>query len=243
MPPITPCSSVNSRTMSVARSAFASLRGARRRVRRRPAARTRPSRATAPAARCARPSARYDPSALWNSTRLEPRAAAPRGRPADPRPRRTARRAAAPSPRARRWSRSRGRCAACVLVTARNAGISAPVAPTHRKEMLMMNQRRRQHFRRQRQELGAERAGDDRRELDEIRHFLEQRLGLRDAGAAWRGRRCWRACASRSRMMRSRRSMRERITKFSVSFLRYSSKLRTLIARPARPLVARKRWP
>ena len=37
--------------------------------------------------------------------------------------------------------------------------------------------------------------------------------------------------------------MRESRTKFSVSFLRYSSKLRTLIARPARPLVARKRWP
>ena len=52
-----------------------------------------------------------------------------------------------------------------------------------------------------------------------------------------------RACASRSRRMRSRRSMRERRTKFSVSFLRYSSKLRTLIARPARPLVARKRCP
>ena len=43
--------------------------------------------------------------------------------------------------------------------------------------------------------------------------------------------------------MRSRRSMRDRITKFSVSFLRYSSKLRTLMARPARPLVARNRCP
>ena len=43
--------------------------------------------------------------------------------------------------------------------------------------------------------------------------------------------------------MRSRRSSRDRITKFSASFLRYSSNVRTLIARPARPVVARKRWP
>src|SRR5688572_17155278 len=43
--------------------------------------------------------------------------------------------------------------------------------------------------------------------------------------------------------MRSRRSIRDRNTKFSASFFLYSSNPRTLIARPARPLVARNRWP
>ena len=43
-----------------------------------------------------------------------------------------------------------------------------------RKVMLMMNQRRRQHFLRQLEELERERAGDDRRILDQIRHLVQQ---------------------------------------------------------------------
>ncbi len=45
--------------------------------------------------------------------------------------------------------------------------------------MLMMDERRREHFLGQLQELGAECAGHDRREFDQIRNFLEQRHGLR----------------------------------------------------------------
>jgi hypothetical protein len=45
--------------------------------------------------------------------------------------------------------------------------------------MLVVNQRRRQHFGRKRQELGTEGAGHDRRKLDQIRNFLEEGFGLR----------------------------------------------------------------
>ena len=43
-----------------------------------------------------------------------------------------------------------------------------------RKVVLMVNQRRRQHFFGQLEELERERAGDDRRVLDEIGHFVQQ---------------------------------------------------------------------
>ena len=43
-----------------------------------------------------------------------------------------------------------------------------------RKVVLMVNQRRRQHFIGQLEELERERAGDDRRVLDEVGHFLQQ---------------------------------------------------------------------
>ena len=49
--------------------------------------------------------------------------------------------------------------------------------------MLMMNQRRRQHFFGQLEELERERAGDDRRVLDQIGH-LEQQAALVVDGAA-----------------------------------------------------------
>ena len=69
MPPIVPCSSVNSRTMSVVRSALAS-RAARRRMRRRVIgdAEGLAQRSSAPDARCARPSPGSCPSFLWNSS-------------------------------------------------------------------------------------------------------------------------------------------------------------------------------
>ena len=59
-----------------------------------------------------------------------------------------------------------------VLMTARNAFFSLPVLALDRKVVLMMNQRRRQHFFGQLEELERERAGDDRRVLDEVRHFV-----------------------------------------------------------------------
>ena len=43
-----------------------------------------------------------------------------------------------------------------------------------RKVVLMMNQRRRQHFLGQLEELVRERAGDDRRVLDQIGHLVQQ---------------------------------------------------------------------
>ena len=61
-----------------------------------------------------------------------------------------------------------------VLMTARNAFFSRPSSPSTGKVVLMVNQRRRQHFLRQLEELERERAGDDRRVLDEIGHFVQQ---------------------------------------------------------------------
>src|SRR5438445_693551 len=55
---------------------------------------------------------------------------------------------------------SRAACAACFAVA--------------RKVMLMVNQRRRQHFVGQLEEFRGERAPDDRRVLDEIRDFMQQ---------------------------------------------------------------------
>ena len=54
-----------------------------------------------------------------------------------------------------------------------------------RKVVLMVNQRRRQHFLGQLEELERERAGDDRRVLDQIGHFVEQaRLAVDGAADA-----------------------------------------------------------
>ena len=61
-----------------------------------------------------------------------------------------------------------------VLMTARNAFFSLPVFGLDREVVLMMNQRRRQHFIGQLEELGAEGAGHDRRVLDEVGHLGEQ---------------------------------------------------------------------
>ena len=47
-----------------------------------------------------------------------------------------------------------------------------------RKPVLMMHERRRQHFFRQREEPGVEEAGDDRRILDEIGDLFDQRRVL-----------------------------------------------------------------
>ena len=88
----------------------------------------------------------------------------------------------------------------------------------------------------------GERAGDDRRVFDQVGHFPQQRrFGARPRGsrgpaaaAPWRRARARSCCAARSR---------SRMTKFSSSRARYSSNDRTLIARPARPLVVRNRWP
>jgi hypothetical protein len=49
----------------------------------------------------------------------------------------------------------------------------------HREEMLVVNQRGRQDFDRQREELGRDRAGHDRRKLHQIGHLFHQSLGLR----------------------------------------------------------------
>jgi hypothetical protein len=48
-----------------------------------------------------------------------------------------------------------------------------------REVVLMVNQRRRQDLRRKREELVIEDAGDDRRELHEVRHFVQKGFGLR----------------------------------------------------------------
>ena len=54
-----------------------------------------------------------------------------------------------------------------------------------RKVVLMVNQRRRQHFVGQLEELERERAGDDRRVLDQIGHLVQQpRLAADDAADA-----------------------------------------------------------
>ncbi len=62
-----------------------------------------------------------------------------------------------------------------VLTTARNASLMAPASVTHRKPVLVMHERRRQHFFRQDEEPGIEEAGDDRRVLDQVRDFLDER--------------------------------------------------------------------
>ena len=62
-----------------------------------------------------------------------------------------------------------------VLTTARNASLSSPRSSVDREEMLMMNERGRQHLVRQGQKRAIEEAGDDARILDEIGHLIDQR--------------------------------------------------------------------
>ena len=129
-----------------------------------------------------------------------------------------------------------------VLITARNAFFSLPSSPSTGKVVLMVNQRRRQHFLRQLEELDGEGAGDDRRVFDQVGHFVRAgRTRLRTTRLTRPCSRC--ALASSSRAILLCRSPRSRMTKFSSSRARYSSNDRTLMARPARPLVVRKRWP
>ena len=54
----------------------------------------------------------------------------------------------------------------------------------YRKPVLMMHERRRQHFLRQHEERGIEEAGDDRRELDEIGDLFDERGVILDVHAA-----------------------------------------------------------
>ncbi len=61
--------------------------------------------------------------------------------------------------------------------------LQLPVVAFHRKVMLMVNQRRRQHLFGKLEELEREGAGDDRWVLDEVRNLLEQR-GILAHGAA-----------------------------------------------------------
>ena len=53
----------------------------------------------------------------------------------------------------------------------------------HREVVLMVNHRRRQHFLGKLEELDRDVPGDDRRVLDEVRHFLQQRRMRRDETA------------------------------------------------------------
>ena len=64
--------------------------------------------------------------------------------------------------------------------------LQLPVVALDREIVLVMHERRRQHFVGQLEELRRERAGDDRRVLDQIGHFLQQRrfLARRAAHAA-----------------------------------------------------------
>ena len=67
-----------------------------------------------------------------------------------------------------------------------------------RKVVLMMNQRRRQHFLGQLEELERERAGDDRRILDQIGHFEQQPDSLWTVRLTRPCRRCALASSSRA---------------------------------------------
>ena len=54
-------------------------------------------------------------------------------------------------------------------------GFQLTVVIDHRKVMLMMNHRRRQHFFGKLEKLDGEMAGDDGRIFDKVGHFLQQR--------------------------------------------------------------------
>ena len=195
------------------------LRGVRRASpRRRRAPRARSSR---PAARCARPSpCRCRAScgtAACRAARCRDSSGALRS--ASQKKRASRSRAVTTRSALRAMVRS---LSGSVLMTARNAFFSLPVLVLDRKVVLMMNQRRRQHFLGQLEELVRERAGDDRRVLDQVGHFV---AAARTRCATVRlTRPCSRcAFASSSRAILLWRSLRSRMTKFSSSRARYSS--------------------
>ena len=129
----------------------------------RPAARSaRPCRGSCPAscgrARCAAARAATRASILRSASQKNLRVAQPRRR-----------------PRARRSWRSRRSSAGCVLTTARNASFSSPRLGQHRKVVLVVHQRGRQHFLGSSRNAAVEEAGDDGRELDQIGDLVDQR--------------------------------------------------------------------
>ncbi len=112
-----------------------------------------------------------------------------------------------------------------------------------REEILMVNQRRGQDFFGKLEELRAERARHDRRKLDEVRHFVEQRLGLR---AALHHRAPANAAGLRFEVAQDPIAPidpREQDEVLGELLPGTRRSVRTLMARPARPLVARNRWP
>ena len=72
----------------------------------------------------------------------------------------------------------------CVFTTARNASFSSPRVGHHRKEVLVMHERGRQHFLRQLQEAALEEAGDDAGELDQVGDLVDERRLLAQVDAA-----------------------------------------------------------
>jgi len=70
-----------------------------------------------------------------------------------------------------------------MLMTARKRFLELAVLALNWKVMLMMNQRRRQHLFGKLEELARECAGDDRRILDQIGHFVEEARVLADDAA------------------------------------------------------------
>ena len=221
---------------------FRQPRGPRRRVRLgRPLERRR-SQSTRASFSMRAAFAAYEPSALWNSTvsRRASRASRPTDRSASQKNRASRRRAVTTRSAFVAIARS---LVACVFVTARNAGISDAVRAHHREEMLMVNQRRRQHFRGQRR--GTPRRTRRRRPPGTRRDRALPRAAprLRVAAGASRGRRAGaRALRDRAGCDRADRCARAARSSRSASCGTRRS-VRTLIARPARPVVARKRWP
>ena len=129
----------------------------------------------------------------------------------------------------------------CVLTTARNASFNVARLGHHRKVVLVVHERRRQHFLGQREERRDRRSRRRRRDTRR-----DPRLPRR--APAWSFSVHAAAEAAGVHLQLAARSGRgarndSRTTKCSASRAWYSSKLRTLIDRPARPLVARNRWP
>ena len=107
--------------------------------------------------------------------------------------------------------------------------------------MLVVNQRRRQHFFGELEKLQAEGARDDRRILDQVRHFVQQsRLGADDAAdAALQPLRLGVEFAGDLVVAFAALEDDEVLEQARAILVERS----TLMARPARPLVVRKRWP
>jgi hypothetical protein len=107
--------------------------------------------------------------------------------------------------------------------------------------VLMMNQRRRQYFGWELEKFERERAGHDGRILDEIWHFLKQ-AGLGADRVADASLQPLRFGVELARDLVVTLAALEDDEIFEQA-RGYSSNDRTLIARPARPLVVKKRWP